>query len=101
MPPLLGVDSVDLRCIEHPIACAGAGDDGVRYRDPEPEQVFFRWTKDGADVQAVLVWVGVVLANFAVAALFNLFEMWLSYCGVDFYCVAVWGFMAFCAETMP
>ena len=42
-----------------------------------------------------------VLANFAVAALFDLFKMWLSYRGVDLYCVVDWVFMAFCAETMP
>jgi hypothetical protein len=101
LPLLLGVDSVDLCCIEHPIACAGAGDDGVRFRDPEPEQVFFRWIKDGVDVQAVFVWVEVVLANIAVAALFNLFVVWLSYCGVDNNCVVDWIPMAFCAETMP
>ena len=97
----LGVDSVDLRCIEHPISCAGAGDDGVRFRDPEPEQVFFRWIKDGVDVQAVFVWVEVVLANAAVAARFNLFVVWLSNCGVDFHCVVDWVPMEFCAGAMP
>ena len=101
LPLLLGVDSVDLRYKEHPIACADVGGDGVRYRDPDPEQVCFRWIKDGVDVLAVFVWVEVVLANVAVAARFNLFVVWLSYCGVHDNCVVDWIFMAFCAETMP
>ena len=49
----------------------------------------------------MVVWVVVVLANVAVAARFDLFVEWLSYCGVDLYCVVGWVFMAFCAETLP
>ena len=101
MPLLLGVDGVDLSSVEHPIACANVGDDGVRYRDPDPAQVCFRWIKDGVDVLAVLVWMEVALANVAVAARFNLFVVWLSYCGVYDNCVVDWTFMAFCAGTMP
>jgi hypothetical protein len=49
----------------------------------------------------MVVWMEEVVANFAVAAFFDLFEVWLSYCGVDLYCVVDWVFMEFCAETLP
>ncbi len=87
--------------IGHPIACANVGDDGVCYCDPDPEQGCFRWIKGGVDVLAVFVWVEVVLANVAVAARFNLFAVWLSYCGVYDNCAVGWISMAFCAEMMP
>ena len=69
--------------MEHPISCACEGDDCVRFRGPKPEQIFFGWVKDGVAERALLVWMVVVLANFAVAALFGVFKVWLSYCGVD------------------
>ena len=101
MPLFLVCGGFNFRKWEHPVAGASAGDGGVGFSDPEPAQVVFRGIEYGVAEDARVYWMVKVLANYAVAASFDLFKMWLSYCGVDLYCVVGVVFMTLCAETSP